>query len=152
MNSRQVNTLSGNVRNQNPMTTTAVKYTDKIKKATGTNNKTKQMLIVGVVIVIIVILLFVVMRRKEMMEDVFYLDQIGMQNIDPTKYKYTGRDKDVLGMSVKDYYLENEQYAMSNVAPQLFIDNSKFKNQTDYLDMPKIYRPTSLSSVKNLIE
>ena len=152
MDSRRTSTLMGNVRNQNPMTTTAVKYTDKIKNATSTNNKTKQMLIVGVVIVIIVILLFVVMSRKEMMEDVFYLDQIGMQNTDPTKYKYTGRDKDILGMSVKDYYLENEQYAMSNVAPQLFIDNSKFKNQTDYLDMPKIYRPTSLSSVKNLIE
>lgn len=130
---------------------------EKTKKSSKSKNKnsekTKKHAMIAVVVLVLIILIFVlVVKRKEMMSDVFYLDQIGMKNTDPTKYKYTGREKDVLGMSAKDYYLENGQYASSHAAPQLFIDNTRFKNQTDYLGMPKMYRPKSLSSIKNLTE
>ena len=128
----------------------------KTNRKSRTENKKQdksKYIMVGVVIVIVVVLIFVGSYfSKEHMSDVFYLDQIGMKNMDPTNYKYTGRDKDVLGMSAKDYYLENGRYASSHAAPQLFLNNNRFKNQTDYLGMPEIYRPSSLSSVKNLTE
>ena len=121
------------------------------KKSNNANDNKKKFIFAGVV-VLVVLLVLIFMSQREMMEDVFYLDQIGMKNTDPTQYKYTGRDKDVLGMSAKDYYLENGQYSASDAAPQLFKDNNRFKNQTDYLGMPSMYRPKSLAATKNLIE
>jgi hypothetical protein len=69
------------------------------------------------------------------------LDQLAMLNTDPTEFKYTGNDRDILGESGRDYYLANQMYASSNAAPQLLEDNDAFINQTDYLDMPTPWRP-----------
>lgn len=115
-------------------------------------NKKIIAIIVALVILITVALIFTYKYKKENMTDVFYLDQIAMKSTDPTKFKYTGRERDILGMSVKDYYLENGMYSVNKVAPQLFIDNDRYDNQTGYLGMPYQYRPKSLSEIKNLTE
>lgn len=100
----------------------------------------KKILAIGAAVVVILLLVFFVMR-KEHLGDIFYLDQIAMQNSDPTWFKYTGWDKDVLGMSARDYYLENDLYSNSRAAPQRLKDDSAFKDHTNYLQMPYQYRP-----------
>jgi len=93
------------------------------------------------VIVVVIIIIVCASKKSEHLEDVFYLDQMAMQNSDPTFFKYTGRERDVLGESSRDYFLQNRMFSNSGVAPQHLEDDSAFVNQTDYLDMPPQYRP-----------
>lgn len=104
-------------------------------------------LLIGVFIVIALIFTFYGFAQKENLGEVFYLDQMAMLNADPTYFKYTGRDRDVLGQSGQDYYLQNLTYSNSDVAGQLLARNDAFVNQTNYLDMPAQFRPKPLSGM-----
>ena len=102
-------------------------------------------LILATAIIAVLIVVFIGMSSTERMEDQFILNQLAAENADPVYFKYTGRDKDVLGMSGEDYYYTNQTYANSRAADQLLEGNAAFVNQTDYLDMPAQYRPKPLS-------
>ena len=102
-------------------------------------------LVIGVLIVVALIFTWYGFAQKEKLGEVFYLDQMAMLNADPTYFKYTGRDRDVLGESGQDYYLQNLTYSNNRAAGQLLNGNTAFVNQTDYLDMPSEYRPSPLS-------
>ena len=69
-----------------------------------------------------------------------YLDQIANQASNPMIVKYLGSERDPLGMSMRDYYVENQTHANSGVAPFIF-DDMAFANQSGYLQMPRWYRP-----------
>lgn len=96
-------------------------------------------------VAVIVLITILVAYNSEHMEDQFILNQLAAANADPVYFKYTGRDKDVLGMSGEDYYYTNQVYANSSAADQLLEGNAAFVNQTSYLDMPAQYRPKPLS-------
>lgn len=91
-----------------------------------------------VVIIVLLILIFLWLRRERFTT---YLDQMAMESADPTLFKWTGNERDIAGMSPRDYYLENETYALSRVRPWLFRGNQMFKDHTCYLGMPRRYRP-----------
>lgn len=84
--------------------------------------------------------------RQEHMQDIFYLDQISMKHSNPTLLKYTGRQKDILGISPKGYYLENRNYANSRVAPQRLESDSAYINQTNYTQVASKYKPKPLKN------
>jgi len=107
-----------------------------------TNHWGKMLMALAFVVVLIIVL---VAFGSEHMQDRFVLNQLAAANADPVYFKYTGRDKDVLGMSPEDYYYANQTYANSRAADQLLEGNAAFINQTDYLDMPAQYRPKPLS-------
>jgi hypothetical protein len=103
-------------------------------------------IVLAVVIIAFLIFAFIgYSKPAERMADQYILNQLAAENADPVYFKYTGRDKDVLGMSGEDYYYANQTYANSRAADQLLAGNAAFVNQTDYLDMPPEYRPKPLS-------
>ncbi len=100
-----------------------------------------------IVAVILVFLIYVYMTyAKEQFQDAFYLDQIANNYSDPMYFKYAGNERDIAGQSSRDYFLENQRYAHSYAAPQLLAGNAAFRDQTNYLDMPKQYRPKPMSA------
>ena len=109
-------------------------------------------LLVTIVILLLLTIFYTIKEQytvsKENLEDMFYLDQIAMKHSDPTYMKYAGRDKDILGQSHRDYYLENRMYSNSRAADQK-LDDSAYYDQTDYLQMPAEFRPT-LESVPSM--
>lgn len=94
---------------------------------------------------VVVLITVLVTLSAEHMQDQFILNQLAAENADPVYFKYTGRDKDILGMSAEDYYYANTTYSNSRAADQLLEGNAAFVNQTNYLDMPAQYRPKPLS-------
>jgi len=104
-------------------------------------------MVLGVIILIFLVFMFIGFSSSENLGEVFYLNQMTMENADPTYFKYTGRDRDVLGESGEDYYLQNLTFANSGSANQLLDGNKPFVNQTNYLDMPAQYRPKPLSGM-----
>jgi hypothetical protein len=96
-------------------------------------------LICALVIIIIIVLVYNLFFKKERMTP-FYLDQIAMNASDPTTVKFLGRERDPLGMSMRDYYLENDRNANNVVAPR-YNNDMAYANHTDYLQMPRWYRP-----------
>ncbi len=102
-------------------------------------------LLLALAFVVVLITVLVALSGSEYMQDQVVLNQLAAENADPVYFKYTGRDKDVLGMSGEDYYYTNLTYANSRAADQLLEGNSAFVNQTNYLDMPPQYRPKPLS-------
>lgn len=106
-------------------------------------------LTLGVIILAVIILIVIGFSTKESFGDVFYLDQLAMLNTDPTLFKYTGNDRDILGESGRDYYLANQTYANSRAAPQLLEDNDAYVNRSDYLDMPTAWRPLPMKADGN---
>ncbi len=100
-----------------------------------------------IVAVIISALVYVYLTySQEQFSDKFYLDQIANSNSDPVYFKYGGNERDILGQSSRDYYLENQRYAHSYAAPQLLAGDAAFTNRTGYLDMPSEYRPRPMSA------
>ena len=71
-----------------------------------------------------------------------YYNQIAMKNEDPTFFQYKGRDRDLLGMSREDYYIEHDLMAKNGAEPYHHNDNeAQFSNTTNYLQLNKTYRP-----------
>jgi len=105
----------------------------------------KNVVYAAVIILILVVVYFMLWRSGEYMTD-FYLDQMAMEYSDPTVFIYTGDERDVLGMSARDYYLLNTMDYNNGVAPSYFEGDQIFKNQTGYLDMPAEYRPAPTTS------
>lgn len=100
-------------------------------------NKTN--VILGVLALLFVIFI-IIGSRSENFQDTFYLDDMAMKHPDPIFFHYTGRDKDVLGQSGRDYYLENKLLSQSGAIEQKLTEDA-FKNQMHYRNMPKEYRP-----------
>lgn len=103
-------------------------------------------LAIVIVLIIMVMGYFMFMQGKPELMSNYYLDDIAMAYSDPTLMTYTGREKDVLGNSARDYYLENTRNYLNGVAPGYFEGDSAFVNETSYLDMPAEYRPRSRAS------
>jgi len=101
----------------------------------------------AIVMLVVIIFIIIGFTKTERFGDVFYLDQMAMLNTDPTDFKYTGDERDVLGESGRDYYLMNQTYANNRSAPQLLEGNLAYVNQTNYLDMPVQYRPRPLNPI-----
>lgn len=89
--------------------------------------------------VVVALVLVIVFTKSEHMKS-FYLDQIAMQSTDPAYVKFVGREGDPLGMSMRDYYLEHTLNA-KNLIEADYNDDQMYYNTTDYLQMPRMYRP-----------
>jgi hypothetical protein len=94
-----------------------------------------------VVLVVLLILYFAKGLFAERMGNPFYLNQIAMDNWDPSLYMYTSRQRNVQGMDLQDYYLENQMNASTEVNGQLMLGNAKYEPADDFLGMPMQYRP-----------
>lgn len=100
--------------------------------------KKNQLLCALIVVLVIWVVWRFVLRRERMQP--FFLDQIAMQASNPSIVNFLGNERDPLGMSLYDYYTENTMNANNTVAPQ-FNNDMAFANHTDYLQMPRWYRP-----------
>lgn len=100
----------------------------------------KNQVLCALVIILVIYLVWHFFLRKEKLQP-FYLDQIAMQSSNPTVVKFLGRERDPLGMSLRDYYLENDMNANNTVAPR-YNDDMAFANHTSYLQMPRWWRPS----------
>src|SRR5579883_581506 len=97
------------------------------------------------VIVIILILLLVVyfwQYGQEHLNDPWFLNQMAMLYPDHTYFNYFGRsERDVSGMAMDDYYLENQINSETGVGPQYLEGDQAFSDKTGYMTMPIKYRP-----------
>jgi hypothetical protein len=93
----------------------------------------------ALIVILIIVVIWHVFLRKEKLQP-FYLDQIAMSSSDPTTVKFLGRERDPLGMSLRDYYVENTMNANNTIAP-FFNQDGMYANHTKYLSMPRMYRP-----------
>lgn len=93
------------------------------------------------ILVLVVLIYYSLGGWSERMTNSVYLDQIVYSHPDPLLMKYTGREKDIQGMSARDYYYENDLDARNLVGPQYLEGDSNYVDHTDYLDMPLEYRP-----------
>lgn len=90
---------------------------------------------------VLLVLLYYTFGKSERMTNTVYLDQIVYDHPDPLLMKYMGREKDITGMSARDYYYENDIDARNLVGPQYLEGDSNYVDHSDYLDMPLEYRP-----------
>jgi hypothetical protein len=111
-----------------------------------------------ILIVLALLLIYLIYNWKsEKLTDPFYLDQMAMEYDDPAIFMYTGREKDVSGMDMKDYYLENQMNSSSGAGPQYLKNNTNFIDHTDFMGIPIKTRPlrnpsaTALQKQANLI-
>lgn len=106
----------------------------------------------AMIIAVLIVLVFVYTFWNPMSEafsEVVYLDQMAMKNSDPMYFKYSSWERDVDGMSPRDYYLENNTNYANKVAPGYFAGDGLYVDHTDYLNMPRQYRPvTGAEAVK----
>jgi hypothetical protein len=97
---------------------------------------------IGLIIVaLLVIGYLLVSSQSEGFSEPIYLDQMAMKYSDPMYFKYSSWERDVDGMSPRDYYLENETNYLNGVAPGYFAGDQLYVDHTDYLNMPPQYRP-----------
>jgi hypothetical protein len=99
-----------------------------------------QTLYIGIIILVIILLVFLSANR-ESFANIFYLDQMAMGYSDPMYFKYSSWERDVDGMSPRDYYLENQTNYSNQVAPGYFANDQLYRDHTGYLNMPPQYRP-----------
>jgi hypothetical protein len=102
---------------------------------------------VVVLILLIVLVYWYLCSNSEHMGDPFYLDMMAMKNPDPMYFKYLGWERDITGMSGRDYYLENQRNAGNLAGPYYFEGDAGFVDHTDYLNMPEEYRPVVHTSM-----
>lgn len=99
---------------------------------------------IAVFVVLFLFIIFIISKKTSSSEHLgvpFFLDQMAMSYSDPTWFNYLGYERDVAGMSSRDYYLENQLNASTKAAPQYLENNSNFIDHTNYMDMPIKYRP-----------
>jgi len=96
---------------------------------------------VAAAVVILLLIIVLYNKNKEHLGKPYFLDQMAMAYSDPTWFNYLGYERDISGMSSRDYYLENQMNSTSRVAPQYFKNNAQFVDHTNYMDMPIKYRP-----------
>ena len=101
---------------------------------------TKQIICATVVVLLLVLLVYYYYYHSEGFNPV-YLDEMAMKYSDPMFFKYSSWERDVDGMSPRDYYLENQMNYGNQIAPGYFKGNRLFTDKTDYLNMPPQYRP-----------
>lgn len=98
-------------------------------------------LICYTLIIVILLFLFYYFYVSEHLENPFFLDQMAMESHDPIYLNYLGYERDVSGMSPRDYYLENQMNSSTKVGPQYFEGDLQFQDHTDYMGMPIKSRP-----------
>lgn len=97
----------------------------------------------AITLVLLIVMIYFIFFYKEGYTP-FYLDAMAMKNDNPTWFVYNGDNRDILGMSHRDYYLQNQMMAQNGVQPFYHNNNeAQFNNTSDYWDMPKTYRPRS---------
>ena len=96
-----------------------------------------------IVVLIIIIILF--WFGSEHMQNQYIMNQLSSRYSDPMEIIYLGDERDVSGMSKRDYYLENQLNHGNEVLKNVHGD-SKFKDHTGYMDMPIQYRPWKTNS------
>jgi hypothetical protein len=101
----------------------------------------------GLIVVLVCVLLLVLYfwHTSENFSEVFYLDQMAMKYSDPMYFKYSSWERDVDGMSPRDYYLENQTNYLNQIAPGYFEKDGLYVDHTDYLNMPPQNRPNNIS-------
>jgi len=97
-------------------------------------------LICATIVIILLLALYWYSTSSEGFEPI-YLDEMAMKYSDPMFFKYSSWERDVDGMSPRDYYLENQMNYGNQIAPGYFKGNRLFTDKTDYLNMPPQYRP-----------
>lgn len=97
-------------------------------------------LIVALVVFILLVFMYFSTTLAEHYTN-FYLDQMAEKNSDPMYFKYSGWERDVDGMSPRDYYLENQTNYLNQIAPGYFEGDGLYSDKTGYLNMPPEYRP-----------
>lgn len=103
-----------------------------------------------VVILIILLIWWLLTGGSEHLGNPWFLDQFSMASSDPVWMNYLGYERDVLGQSPRDYYLENQINSQSGVGPQYFENDTAFMNHDDYKSMPIRYRPLRQPSATKL--
>lgn len=98
-----------------------------------------------VVVVLLLYFFYVYSQSEHLTQPVFYDDMMAMKYPDPIWLHYAGDERDVDGMSSRDYYLENNTLAGNWAAPFYFEGAAGWRDHTDYLNMPSEYRPRGLS-------
>src|SRR5271165_3773799 len=86
---------------------------------------TKQIIFATVVVLLLVLLVYYYYYHSEGFNPV-YLDEMAMKYSDPMFFKYSSWERDVDGMSPRDYYLENQMNYGNQIAPGYFKGNRLF--------------------------
>lgn len=93
------------------------------------------------IVILILLLLAIFWHASEGFTNVVYLDQMAMKYSDPMYFKYSSWERDIDGMSPRDYYLENQMNYQNEISPGYFVGDQLYVDHTDYLNMPPWYRP-----------
>lgn len=102
--------------------------------------ETKKLVLISALVVVF-LLVIIYWWKQEHLGTPFFLDQMATENWHPIKFFYTGREKDRAGMSPRDYFLENQMNAATDVGPQYLEGDLKFHDHTGYMGMPIHNRP-----------
>lgn len=94
-----------------------------------------------IVVVLLILFIYYCSCKYEHLGEPWFLDQMSMNYSDPTWFNFMGNQRDVAGMSSKDYYLENQLNSSTGAGPQYFKNDTNFVDHTNYMDMPIKYRP-----------
>lgn len=96
----------------------------------------------SLIITTIILFIYLWSHRYYKKESLYIGDQMAMNHPDPLYLYYFGRRKDLLGLSHRDYYLENQLLAESGVLPfYKDMPGAKYANLYGYSSLPKAYRP-----------
>lgn len=98
-------------------------------------------LVIALIVVLVLLVMFYSWMGNEYLGQPYFLTQMAMAYSDPVKFNYLGYERDVSGMSSRDYYLENQMNASTHVGPQYLEGDTKFVDNTGYMSMPIKYRP-----------
>jgi hypothetical protein len=107
------------------------------------------MLLIAVVVVLVLLALYFY-NKQERLTEPEYLNQMTMASQDPVAMNYLGYERDVSGMSARDYYVENQMNASSGVGPQYLENDNQFQDKTGFMNMPIKYRPIKNPSASAL--
>ncbi len=105
----------------------------------GCEKQTMQVLLVAAAILVLLLVLYY--TKTEHLNEPTYLNQMTMSAQDPAAMNYLGYERDVSGMSARDYYVENQMNASSGVGEQYFEGDQAFQDHTGFMGMPIKYRP-----------
>jgi len=98
---------------------------------------------IGIAIAFAVIIILLMWYWYYSEKFVGYLDQMAMKNPDPDSFFYFGDNRDILGMSARDYYLENVVLNDSEGIPWPADEAMRFVNRTGYQELAQTFRPVS---------
>lgn len=105
--------------------------------------QTFQYVLIALAVIVIIVIL---MNMGSEFLTPIYLDQIATNFVDPTVFAFLGDERDLAGMSSRDYYLDNAMQYANGAAPGYFKNSQLYRNQVDYLDIPVKFRSLAPAS------